>query len=361
MSELQTTAITAIHKAEFESFAASTLFAQGWNVVHRALDWQSVLDFLETASEVPGVLLCSTDLTGLDFESIEALKSNGMRIFLFSHSQGSLPDYPDALPMPESALELIGLVRGSIRSPLLRSLSRENRTSRAKVFGVTSPHAAAGCTSFAINLASELNIAGHRTLLVDADSMAPAVAIMIGEQGLHSVKGFQQVGAGFWAREITQSNSLDSIALLENAQYEFDFIVIDLGATYELGQILSGRRWSGEIFVWVASHADRLLVLSKSDHLSLHRLRKLTQDFLRNSVKPEITFIQSAVKSGRRAATTDEQFFGAIRALGPKEILKIPLDSRALSIAESAHETLYQSNEKSLLRKSIQAIAGEMK
>ena len=103
MSELQATAITAIHKAEFESFAASTLFAQGWNVVHRALDWQSVLDYLETAPEVPGVLLCSTDLTGLDFESIEALKSNGMRIFLFSHSQGSLPDYPDALPMPPAA------------------------------------------------------------------------------------------------------------------------------------------------------------------------------------------------------------------------------------------------------------------
>lgn len=361
MSERESTAITAIHKAEFESFAASTLFSQGWNVLHRALDWQSVIDFLEGSQELPDVLLCSTDLIGLDVDAIEALKSRGIRIFLFSHEKEIPSEFPGALPIPETSLELIGLVRGSIRSPLLRSSAPEKRVTRAKVLGVTSAHGSAGCTTLAINLASELHVAGHRTLLVDADPVAPSVAVLIGEQGLHSVKGFKQVSAGFWAMEMTQSNTIELIAQLESAQYEFDFIVIDLGPTFELAQILSGRRWTGETLVWVASHGDELLVLSKLDSLSLHRLRKLTQDLLRNSVRPEITFIQSAVKSGRRASSSDEIFSGAIRALGSKQVLKIPLDARSISIAESGHQTLYQSNERSFLRKSIQELAGEIK
>ena len=160
--------------------------------------------------------------------------------------------------------------------------------------------------------------------------------------------------------EITQNTIVDSIALLDNAQYEFDFIVIDLGPTLEIAETLSGRRWSGETLVWVSSNADHLWVLAKSDSLSLHRLRKFTQELLRNSVKPEISFIQFATKSGRRSTAADELFANAISALGSKAVLKIPLDTRSISIAENTHETLYQSNEKSLLRKSIQGLSGEI-
>lgn len=361
MIEKQSTAITAIHKAEFESFAASTLFSQGWNVLHRALDWQSLIDYLESSQDLPDVLLCSTDLIGLELNSMESLKKRGIRIFLFSHEKEIPKEFPGALPIPDSTLELIGLVRGSIRSPLLRTSTLEKKATRARVLGVTSAHGAAGCTTLAINLASELHVAGHRTLLVDADPVAASIAVLMGEQGLHSVKGFQQVSAGFWAIEVTQSNTIDAIALLEKAQYEFDFIVIDLGLSFELTQILSGRRWCGEAFVWVASNADQLFVLGKLDPLSLHRLGKLTQDLMRNSIRPEITFIQCAVKSGRRANASDELFSGAIQGLGSKPVLKIPLDARTISIAEGSHETLYQSNEKSLLRKSIQGIAGEIR
>lgn len=361
MSEKQSRAVTAIHKAEFESFVASTLFGQGWNVLHRALDWSSVVEFLELSKEVPDVLLCSTDLTGITSEGIESIKAKGIRVFLFSHELEHSLDFPDSLPIPQSALELIGLVRGSIRTPLLRSSIPERKTTRAKILGVTSAHSAAGCTTLAINIASELSVAGHRTLLVDADPTSPAVAILIGEQGLHTKKGFQKVSAGFSAMEITQGNIVDSIALLDNAQYEFEFIIIDLGATLNIAATLSGRRWSGETLVWVASHADLLWVLAKSDYLSLHRLRKLTHDLLQNSVKPQISFIHSAAKSGRRSSASDELFAEAIQPLGSKDVIKIPLDTRSISMAESGHETLFQSNEKSLLRKSIQGLAGEIK
>ena len=361
MSETQSTAITAIHNSEFESFAASTLFGQGWNVLHRALDWQSVEDFLDGAEKLPDAILCSTDITGLSLESIEALKLKGIRVFLFGQKSETSTEFSGTLPMPESALELIGLVRGSIRSPLIRTTKSEVKSIRAKVLGITSAHSGAGSTTLAINLASELSIEGNRTLLVDAHPSAPAVAILLGEQGLHSVKGFQQVSAGFWAIEITQSNANESISLLDDALHEFDIIIVDLGPTHDVSQTLSGRRWSGETFVWVASHADQLWVLAKSDYLSLERLRKLTQEFLRNSVKPEISFIQTLARITRRSNVADEQFTGATRALGVREVLKIPLDARSISMAEGAHETLYQSNEKSLLRKSIQELAGTIR
>jgi MinD-like ATPase involved in chromosome partitioning or flagellar assembly len=263
-----------------------------------------------------------------------------------------------AMVMPITALELIGLVRGSIRSPMVRDTPRENPKVRAKVLAITSPHCAAGCTTLAINLASELSTSGKRTLLVDAHSYAASVALLLGEQGLQNARGYQQISAGFWAMEITQSNIAESIEALDLARYEFDFIVVDLGATHELAQLLSGRRWSGETFVWAASSADELWVVAKSDPLSLERLRIFTYELQSNSIKPAISFLHS--HSGRRSIAADQSFANAVRALAPKRILKVPLDTRSITAAENSQGTLYQSNERSLLRKRIQEIAGEM-
>jgi Mrp family chromosome partitioning ATPase len=360
MSNSQPTAITAIHSADHESFAASTLFGQGWSVLHRALEWQSLIEFLDNSTTIPDVLLCSTDLIGFESELIEGIKARGIKVFLFRNENQSAEQDPTAVQMPTTGLELIGLIRGSIRSPMVRQVLKENPKMRAKVFGITSAHCAAGCTTLAINLASELSASGKRTLLVDAHSNAPAIAILLGEQGLQNARSYQQIGAGFWAIEITQSNISDSIATLDLALYEFDYIVIDLGTTHGLAQILSGRRWSGETFVWTASSADELWVVAKSDALSLERLRKFSQELQRNSIKPAISFLHSHSHSGRRSIATDELFANAISALNPRKILKVPLDSRSIAAAEKSKETLLQSNERSLLRKRIQEIAGEM-
>ncbi len=360
MVDSQLRAVTAIHGAEFESFVASTLYGQGWSVLHRALDWNSVIEFLEACGSLPEVLLCSTDLRGIDKEKLNDLATQGVRIFLFRNTEGFADEFPSSIPQPGSALELIGLVRGSIRSPLVRDSVVESRRLRAKVVGIASAHSSAGCTTLAINLASEISISGSRTLLIDAHAGSPSIAILLGEQGLHTARGFQQLAAGFWAIEVTQEKLSESLTLLDNALYEFDFIIIDLGAIYELAQVLSGRRWSGEVMVWTASHADELWVLSKSDPTGIHRLKKLVQDLNRNSMKPSITFIQSFTKSARRATSGDEAFLSTVKVLKPKALLRYPLDSRAAAAAQNSQETLFQSNEKSFLRKSIQGLSGEI-
>jgi hypothetical protein len=193
MSKSQPTAITAIHSADQESFAASTLFSQGWSVLHRALEWRSLIDFLDTSAITPDVLLCSIDLLGFEPALIEGIKGRGIKVFLFCNEGQGLEQHPMAIAMPTTALELIGLVRGSIRSPLVRDTPRENPKVRAKVLAITSPHCAAGCTTLAINLASELSTSGKRTLLVDAHPHAASVALLMGEQGLQNARGYQHL------------------------------------------------------------------------------------------------------------------------------------------------------------------------
>jgi hypothetical protein len=53
MSELEMpTVITAIANSEAEGFVAGTLYAQGWNVVFRAIDWASLQTYLQLNVEL---------------------------------------------------------------------------------------------------------------------------------------------------------------------------------------------------------------------------------------------------------------------------------------------------------------------
>ena len=50
--------ITAIANSELEGFVASTLYSQGWSVVYRALDLESLENFLHSNAELAqGALL----------------------------------------------------------------------------------------------------------------------------------------------------------------------------------------------------------------------------------------------------------------------------------------------------------------
>lgn len=359
-NEQISTAVTGIHNAEFESFSASTLFGQGWSVLHRALDWNSLQKFIEEASVIPDVLLLSTDLEGLDGKTLESYRKLGIKVFLFRGKNQSAEDFPNTTTIPETSLELIGLIRGSIRAPLVRLATKENSHTRAHVLAVGGAHNASGCTSLSINLASELALTGKKTLLVDAHSMAPSVAILLGQQGLQSAKGFQQMTAGFWAIEVTRHNVVESIELMGEALFEFDLIIIDLGPVTDLAESLGGRRWGAEVLVWSSTHADDLWLLSKSDRLAIERLRRLVLELGKNSIKPHLSFVQSFTAQGKRGGLQDQAFLSVVTPLRPKQLLRYPLDVRSIVEAENNQETLYESNEKSLLRKSVHQLSGEI-
>lgn len=360
MDEISSTAITAIHDSEFESFAASTLFTEGWSVLHRALDWASLISFLSTIQKLPDVLLISTNLTGIDVGQIEGLQRQGVRVFLFQESSADASTFPKSIQRPENSLELIGLMRGSIRSPLLRAESVNRITVRARVLTVGSAHGAAGCTSLSINLATELSLTGKKVLLVDAHMTSQSIAILLGLQGLHSAKELQEISSNLWGLEVTQANISQSIEQLNRALNEFDLIVIDIGTLADVAQMLSGRRWSGEVLVWVSVHGDDLWVMSKSDRLGTERLRRLLQELSKNLMKPSISCVQSFTSESKRAKENDQSFFAVATSIRPKRILRYALDSRSIAMAEREQCSLYDSNERSLLRKSVLELSGEL-
>ncbi len=354
------TAVTAIHGSDFESFAASTLFSQGWNVLHRALDWTSLHEFLQGLETPPDVLLISTDLEGIDLQSRGNLAAGGMRVFIFRKRAEDMRRFPDSFAEPTVALELIAMIRGSMRRPMLRVSEPITEATRAHILAIAGAHAGAGCTSLSINIATELSLLANKVLVIDGNSFAPAIAILLGQQGLNSAKSFQKIANNLWALEVTQENIGESIALMDAAKLEFDYIVIDAGVITELAQVLRGQRWTGEILLWVTSHAQELWIISKSNRVGVERVRKISQALSQNSIKPAISFVQAMSAQGKKGTIHDQAFLATAGTNTPKNILHYPADARSIAMAENEQASLYESNERSLLRKSIASLAGEV-
>jgi hypothetical protein len=349
---------TAIHGAEFEGFIAGTLFNQGWNVTFRALDVASLLTYLEGTSKPISLLLISTDIEGLTLETLEEIKAKGVRFFLFASSNFSAELFPEAISQPASSLELLGLIRGSLRTPMIRAAQKEKI--RAKTIAIASPTPASGCTTLAINVGAELAQLGKRVLIVDAHSYFPAFAIRLGERGLTDSMELRNISNQLWAFEVTQGDISGALSALERARFEFDFIIVDAGVIKDFPAILTGRRWCSEIFIWVTTFADELWVMCKTDFVSLERLKKFTAELSRNSIKPNISFIQFSTGATRKSKSDSDQFLQCVTPLRPSRVLIHPWDFRNVVAAEEERRTLLDTNERGILRKSIRHLAGEL-
>jgi hypothetical protein len=360
MADLSTqSALTAIGDPAFEGFVASTLYSQGWSITYRALDFRSLIEKLETIGKQNQVLLISTDLEGLTPESISKLQSQHLTIFLFSDGDDASLGYSQTVARPTSALELIALVRGSLRTPMIRAQNEISQKVRAKTIAIAGAQSSSGCTTFTINIASELSLSGKKVLIVDAHAHSPAVAILLGQRGLHSTQEVRSISPNLFVIEITQANIESDLARLSGALSTFDFVMIDLGAISELGESLKGRRWESEVLIWTTIHGDEFWVLSKSGLVATENLRKLAQEISINAMKPDVSFIHTMVQRGKSGKIREEAFLTLVMPLRPKRIFSIPLDSRSAINAEREQTTLNESNERSLLRKSIARIAGE--
>jgi hypothetical protein len=349
---------TAIRSAEFEGFLAGTLFNQGWSVTLRALDIDSLLSYIDSNPAALSLLLISTDVEGLTPDSMREIEKRGIKYFLFVATQSAIEQYPESVTQPTTALELLGLIRGSLRTPMIRTAQREK--ARAKTIALATSSSSVGCTTLTINLAAELAHMGHKVLIVDAHAYFPAVAMRLGVRGLNSSVEFCNISAQFWALEVTQSEISTSITALDRARSEFDYMLIDHGSIRDFPAILTGRRWCSEALIWTTTHADELWILSKSDQLSIERLKLLTTELARNSIKPQLSFIQVQQGLSKRGKTADELFLQLVTPLRPARVLQYPWDSRGVLAAEDERTTLLESNERGILRKSIAHLAGEL-
>lgn len=351
-------AVTGIRDAEFEGFVASALYEQGWSVLFRALDFQSLNSYLNTGSADKPLLLLSTDCEGLTPADLELLRENGTKYILFRASDSGEEVFLEAVPRPTTSLELVALLRGSLRNPLIRSSPTAKVRARTIALGAAS--AALGTSTLTINLGAELSALGRKVLIVDAHADSPSFASLLGERGLNTSAEIRQISQGLHILEITQENILRELSELDQALTEFDFILLDCGVLRDIGRSLTGRRWGSEVLIWSTTHADEIWILSRADHLGSERLKTLLQELSRYPMKPSPSFINAQRAYVKRGTSREEQFLQLVTPLRPTRVLRLPWDPRSVNAAEEKLSPLVESNERGLLRKVIADIAGEL-
>lgn len=293
--------ITAISDAQFEGFVSGTLFAQGWSVVFRAIDTEALERFCLSNSEqaASSLLIYSPDLPGISSEVVKNLTTKVKQVVGFSSKTN--PEFAELHPNPATATDLVSIVRGFIRAPMLRQASQVSRANRkAHVVGIGSAGSDTGCTTIALNLAMELSILGKSTLLIDANFRAPSIAALIAIRNVQSESGWRTIAPQLAIAEITQQESGSIDQLMESATQSFDNIVIDLGSISGLSNRLTDRRWTSTMTTWSCDQGDELMVIARPDLLGIHRLEQVCALLEKTSIRAALSFTLNMRSQGKK-------------------------------------------------------------
>ena len=347
--------ITAIADAEFEGMVSSTLFESGWSVIARPLDFATLEKSLKETSTKSVLVIYSVDLPGLTDTQLKRLSSINTYLFGFADAAGSARGFGQISQRPTSPEELLSYIRGNIRSPLLRvPLMQNKQRFKAKIIGIGSAGHCTGATTLALNLAQELALLEKKTLLIDANFQASAIATLLDLRKIADEDRWRDLSDNFSVAEITQQNIADFPARAMEAAAYFDFIVVDLGTLQNLSNDLSDRRWTSQVKIWVSRFAHTIFISSGSDALQIKRLRNLSHELSEVKLPAQISFLIAPTETSRireRFEIVDFQPFI------PKEVRYLPLDSKLCAAARKERTTLSEINVKAPLRKAFAAIA----
>ena len=355
--------ITAIADAQTEGFVASGLFAQGWSVLYRALDATSLRKYIANNPDIAksALLLYTPELPELDPNSCLEISRMVKQSIGFSNDLAKYQSYAGLYEIPKDVTELVSLVRGSIRSPLIRQQSPiQHSTRRAQVIAIGSAGSGVGCTTVAINIAMELSVLEKPTLLIDANFRAPSIAVLLSLRNLLTDEGWRSVAPQLAISEITQlrSNSIDE--LMARAIDEFDEIIIDLGSISGLSNRLTDQRWTSKMTTWSCDNADELWIIAKPDLLGAHRLDQVLPLLEKTAMRAKLGFLLNMRSSGKKGDAEEARFLSSITPLRPGNMRVIARDGRSVQASEEARSTLIEANERSPLRKSLAKIASEL-
>jgi len=356
MAELNV--ITAIKDPEFEAMVAGTLFSHGWSVIFRALDVDSLHNFLTTSTESKPLLIYSSDVSDLDSKTLESLSPYLDRAigFLSSHQSEVVDGY---LMRPRDEFELLAIIRSPHRAPMLRSVSAHQMPSRCAMIALTGVNHGEGVTLTALNLAIELTLVGKKVLLIDAHHQMPAIATMLGER--HANKEvLKEVSPTLQIFEITRHNALQAVDLILEASLHVDFILIDLGLiTYSEPSLLD-RRWESAFSTWVLEAADDLWIFSSPGVVSSRALREITTALPQMTIRGRVTYLLTQRISGKKGDEQEERFLSVVSPTRPHALRILPLDLRGVSAAAEDRSILIESNSRGTLRRSLAAIVLEL-
>ncbi len=338
----QPVVITAIADPEFEAMVSSALFTRGWNIIARPLDFNTLERELGINRDAKILLIYSVDLPGLSNARLEKLPDSKVAIFGFADSAGSPRGFSEISPRPNSDDELLAYIRGNIRSPLLRApLIRSSPTFKAKVIAIGGAGHSTGATTVAMNLAQELALLEKKTLLIDANFGAPAIATLLDLRKLSEEDKWRDLSAFFSVAEITQKSVTDFTMWAAEAAAYFDLILIDLGSITNIASDLTDRRWSSQVKIWASTFAQELIICTGSDVLQVQRLIQLNAE----------------LASAKLPAKTTIYCQGSENKSRQDRYQYLPIDNRLCYNARKGRTTLVEINEKAPLRKAIANLA----
>jgi len=355
--------VTAIANSEQEGFVAGTLFSEGWNVIHRALDAHSLSSFLEKLSNESEnvILIYSPDLSDLSPDLIAGYQRVLRQVVGFALEAREHTEYSGLLSMPTDASELLNIIRSYVRAPLLRRAELlPTSVRRAKVIALGTPSGSTGCTTVAINLAMELSLLGKETLLLDADVRRPSVAVLLSQHKLDTDLEARIIAPHLSLSEFTQSRISQFPDYLDRFTGKYDFIVIDLGTIEGVSDSLTDRRWTSTLIHWSCERADELWIVGKADVLGIYRMTSLAKNFDEVTIKASVSVLLNMKESGKKGDDRGSHFASVVATLKPYRMYSLPRDSRSAIKAESERAFLVEISEKGQLRKSIAKIAVEV-
>jgi len=355
--------ITAVADSDLEGFISGTLYSQGWNVVYRALDATSLEGYLRQNESIHKdvVLIFSPDLPGISSSLISTLRGKVKQVIGFTVDGRNEEEFLGVLPRPDDATALIALVRGFVRTPLMRShlLTREVKR-RSKIIAIASPAGSSGCTTIAINLSMELSILGHETALIDADVRRPSVATLLSLHGLDSENSPRLVSPNMYVGEFRRAQADDLTDLMDGFLEKYDYLIIDLGSIEGLEDSLTDRRWTSSLIHWSCDNADELWLTSKADVLGIVRLEKLIRNFAQINIRAKLSLLLNMRSVGRKGSDQEKRFLSVSANIKPHRIFTLPKDLGAVAGAESSRSALVEVNARSPIRKAIVKLAVEV-
>ncbi|WP_022871218.1 AAA family ATPase [Yaniella halotolerans] len=286
-----------------------------------------------------------------------------------SEQQDEVPnDHP--LPVEEAVVE-------SQRAPL------------GNVTAVWGPIGAPGVTTIAVNLAVESALAGHKTLLIDADTYGAAVAVHLGllddtaaiAQACRAAEhhGIDASSLAKFAQHVTVGGThVDVITgltraerwpqlraaawteMLQAARAGWDQVIIDCGFGLEEDEELSfdiPAPQRNATTVTAVRTADTVIAVGTGDPVGFARFMK-GLELLRETAQTQIVPVMNKVTAMTTGVGPKHQLTGVWERFGPSDALDhfIPWAPEVVAAALLTGRTLAESAPKSELRNGIRKL-----
>ena len=297
--------ITAIGDAEAEDYVAQLLFTQGWNIVYRAFDMDSLIEFFNSRpSELRTVLVFRKDLPDFDPELIDKFITPSLTLISL-----------DGVPF--SAHQVMMHIRSQLRLPLIVTPSRKveelARPTKFESILITGTAGAPGRSTLAVNLALETELP-----IYDFDFRSPSIKYLIDRSDL----------------------DIPLLKIKEEKPREYlpnESAILDIGPLPPLSEMVNDRRWQAALLNSAFDSASKLIYVCKASGLSLLRLQKFIEDFPILLRKIPIVYIFNMAGNSREERALERGF---LKIVSGESSVVIPEDIRIANPSKSGNKVI---------------------